>query len=173
MPKPEKIAIVESTKELLEKANSIILTDYKGLTVEEDTELRRKLRESSVDYRVIKNRLARISFDELGFDDMIEHLNGPTSFAFGLDDPVAPIKVILEAGKKKDIPKIKAIWIEGRLFSPDEAQKIVDLPSKDQLISMFVGGLNAPIANFVGGLQNLIQKFVGTLAAIQNKKSED
>ncbi len=173
MPRPDKVAIVEATKEIAAKANSIILANFTGIDVERDTGLRRKMREKDVDYRVIKNRLAKISFKELGYDDVAEYLVGPTSFAFGLDDPGAPVKIILEAGKKTDIPKIKAIWFEGQLFGAEDAKKIVNLPSRDQLIAQFVGGLNVPIANLVGDLNSIIRKFVGTLSAIRKKKEEE
>ncbi len=172
MPRPDKVAIVEETKRFAEKAVSIVLADFSGINVEKDIELRRKMREHSVKYKVIKNRLAKLSFKELGYDDFLEHLKGPTSIAFSYDEPGAPIKVILEASKKTDIPKIKIIRFEGQLFSGAEAQKIANLPSRDALIAAFIRGLNSPITSLVGNLNGIIQKFVGTLSAIQRKKEE-
>jgi len=173
MPRPDKVAIAESTKESAQKANSIVFADFTGLNVEKDTQLRRKMRENNVEYKVVKNRLAKFSFEELGHDDLIEHLTGPTAIAYGHDDPGAPIRIILEESKKTEIPKIKVILFEGQIFTADEAQKIVNLPSRDQLIAQFIGGLNAPITNLVGNLNGILQKFVGTLKAIQTEKEKE
>jgi large subunit ribosomal protein L10 len=173
MPRPDKVAITESTKASAEKAKSIVFADFTGMNVENVTELRRKLRENNVEYKVVKNRLAKISFQELGYDELIEHLTGPTAIAFGYDDPGASIRTILEVNKKTDIPKIKVILFEGKIFTADEAQKIVNLPSRDELIAKFIGGLNAPITNLVGNLHGILQKFVGTLRAIQTEKEKE
>lgn len=172
MLRPDKIAVVEATKESAEKANSIILANFTGIDVERDTEMRRKMRENSVDYKVVKNRLAKISFQELGYDDLIEHLSGPTAIAYSNEDPLASLKIILEESKKTEIPKIKVILFEGQLFFADDAKKLISMPSREQLIAQFIGGLNAPISNLVGHLNGIIQKFVGTLSAIQKKKEE-
>lgn len=172
MPRPDKVAIVEETKRFAEKAVCIVLADFSGINVERDIDLRRKMREKSVEYKVIKNRLAKLSFKELGFDDILDHLSGPTSIAFSYDTPGAPLKIILDAGKKTDIPKIKIIRFEGQLFSAKEALMLVNLPSRDALIASFIGGLNSPVTNLVGSLNGIIQKFVGTLSAIQRQKEE-
>ena len=92
MPRPEKVAIVESTKEAAGKASSIVLVDFTGLSVEEVTELRSKLREKAIDYRVVKNTLAKRSLESLGYADLLEYLEGPTAFAFGYDEPKAPVR---------------------------------------------------------------------------------
>lgn len=172
MPRADKIAIVEATKESAQKAESIVLADFTGLNVEEVTDLRNKLREQSIQYKVIKNTLAKISFEELGRDELLEHLEGPTGFAFGFDDPGAPVRVLLDFSKKTEKPKIKAIWIEGRVFQGDEAKQVADLPSKDQLRANLVVGLNAPIANLVNRLNGIIYQFVLTLAAIKAQKGD-
>ncbi len=173
MPRPDKVAIVNATREAAEKASSIVMADFKGLNVEEITDLRRKFREQSIDYRVVKNTLARISLESLGYTELLDYLKGPTGFAFGYDDPGTPVRVILDFNKKTEKPRIKAIWFDGQLFSGEDAKKIAELPSKDQLIANFVSGLNAPISNFVRGLNNILQNFVGTLAAIQREKENN
>ena len=173
MPRPDKVAVVEATKESAEKANSIVLANFTGINVEQDTEMRQKMREGSVDYKVVKNRLAKISFSELGYDDLIEHLSGPTAIAFSNYNPVASLKIILDVSKKTEIPKIKAILFEGQLFSGEDAKKLVNMPTREQLLAKFIGGLNAPIVSLVSNLNGILQKFVGTLGAIQKKKEED
>ncbi len=173
MARPEKVAVVEATKKAAEKATSIVLADFTGLNVEQDTELRRKLRERAIDYRVIKNRLASISFKELGYDALLEHLEGPTAFAFSYDDPSAPVRLLLTFNKKLEKPKIKAIWFEGQLYLGNDAQKIVDLPSRPQLIGKFIGGLNAPLVSLVSNLKGMLTKLVGTLDAVQKIKANE
>ncbi|HHM23502.1 MAG TPA: 50S ribosomal protein L10 [Bacteroidetes bacterium] len=173
MPRPEKVAVVESTVEAAEKASSIVLTDFTGLNVEQITELRAKLREQAIDYRVIKNTLAQISLEKVGHKELIDYLKGPTAFAFGYDDPGAPVRIILDFSKKIDKPKIKAVLFEGQLIPGDDAERLTSLPTRKELYAQFVGGLNAPIANFVYVLNGLLQKLVGTLDAIQRKKEEE
>lgn len=173
MLRPEKEVVVETTIKSAEKASSIVLADFKGLNVEDITNLRRKLREQSIEYRVIKNTLAKISFKSLNYTDLLVYLQGPTGFAFGYDDPGAAVRVILDFSKKTDKPKIKAIWLEGQLFPGEDARKIADMPTREQLIVNFVVGLNAPIVNFVGGMRNMLQNFVGVLSAIQEQKEKE
>ncbi len=173
MPRPDKVAIVNATRESAEKATSIVMADFTGLNVEEITDLRRKFREQSIDYRVVKNTLAKLSLESLGYNELLEHLKGPTGFAFGYDDPGTPVRVILDFNKKTEKPRIKAIWFDGQLFSGEDAKKIAALQSKDQLIANFVSGLNAPISNFVRGLNSILQNFVVTLASIQKEKEKE
>ncbi len=173
MPRPEKVAIVESTKEAAGKASSIVLVDFTGLSVEEVTELRSKLREKAIDYRVVKNTLAKRSLESLGYADLLEYLEGPTAFAFGYDEPNAPVREILDFSKKREKPKIKALWLDGHLFRAEEARKIADLPPREQLIANFVGGLNAPITKFVGALNGILLQLVRTVAAVQAKKESE
>lgn len=173
MLRPDKEVVVEATKKAAENASSIVLADFTGLNVEEITNLRRKLREQAIEYRVIKNTLAKISFESLNYTELMDYLEGPTGFAFGYDDPGTAVRVILDFSKKIEKPKIKAIWFDGQMFPGEDAKKVAEMPSKEQLLANFVVGLNAPIANFVGGLNNILQKFVGTLSAIKQEKEKE
>jgi large subunit ribosomal protein L10 len=173
MPRPEKVEVVERTAEAAEKASCIVLADFTGLNVEEATDLRKKLRAESVDYRVVKNTLAELSFKKLGYDELLEYLEGPTALAFGYDDPGAPVRILLDFHKRIEKPKIKAIWFEGQVFPGEEAEKITKLPSRKELYAQVVGGLNAPITGFVWVLNGLLQNLVGVLSAIQRKKDEE
>ena len=119
MPKPEKVKKVEELVEMFGEAKSLLLTDYRGLNVEEITELRSQLRGSSVEYRVIKNTLAKISTEKLELEELKEYLDGPTAIAIGLDDPLASIKIITEYRKKKEKPEIKAYLLEGQVYGKD------------------------------------------------------
>ena len=151
-----KKAVVAQLAEQLKTAQSGILVDYIGLTVEEDTDLRRKLREGGVDYKVVKNTLTRFAAKEVGFDELDDVLNGPTSLALGFEDPVAPAKIIADFAKKNDKISIKAGFLDGKVISLDEIKKLADTPSKETLIVTILSSLNAPASNLARLLQAIV-----------------
>lgn len=169
-----KKAVVAELAEQLKTAQSGVLVDYIGLTVEEDTDLRRKLREGGVDYKVVKNTLTRFAAKEVGFDELDEVLNGPTSLALGFEDPVAPAKIIADFAKKNDKISIKAGFLDGKVISLDEIKRLADTPSKETLIATILSSLNAPASNLVRLLQAIVDKGVepAELAA-GNEKAEE
>jgi len=175
MARPEKETAVAEIAEILKDATSVFVTDYKGLSVERITDLRSKCRESKVSYMVVKNTLARIAAKEAGFDEMVDYLKGPSAIAFSYDDPSAPARIISEFAKKdKDnLPEIKMTIFEGQFYGPEKVEHIASLPTKTELISMLLGGFNAPLQGFVGTLHGLLSKTVRTLAAIQEKKETE
>ncbi len=173
MARPEKEAAVEEIAEILQKAKGVFLTDFEGLNVEMMEELRRKCREASVNYRVVKNTLARIAARKVGWDELVNYLQGPSAIAYSFDDPSAPARVVSEFAKKAEKPKIKVSLFEGVFYGPEKIEEIASLPPKDVLLARIVGGFNAPIQGMVAGLYNLLQKFVMTLDAIKNAKDKE
>jgi len=173
MARPEKEAAVEEIAEILQKAKGVFLTDFEGLNVEMMEELRRKCREASVNYRVVKNTLARIAARKVGWDELVNYLQGPSAIAYSFDDPSAPARVVSEFAKKAEKPKIKVSLFEGVFYGPEKIEEIASLPPKDVLLARIVGGFNAPIQGMVAGLYNLLQKFAMTLDAIKNAKDKD
>ena len=170
MARPEKVQVVNDLVESINQSKGIYLTDFSGLNVQEINELRKTFRESDVEYKVVKNTLARLSVQEAGYDNLLEYLTGPTAFAFSVDDPGIPARIIKEFAKKKDKPEIKAIVFEGTLLDASQAEQVANLPSREELIAKFLGTLNAPMYNLAGALQGLLRKFVGTLDAIKTQK---
>jgi len=173
MPQPEKIKKVEEISDSLKQAKGVFLTDFSGLSVEEITELRRNFRKADVSYMVVKNTLARRSCEEVGLNDMIPYLNGPTGLALANGDPVAPVRVIidfLKAHKEKGKPEIKGAVVEGQVLTAQEAEAIKNIPPREVLIAQVVGAIAAPLTGFVGGLQGVIRKLVYTLDAVKEKK---
>lgn len=156
----QKKEIVAGLVETLKSAQAGVLVDYRGLTVEEDTNLRRKLREAGVEYKVVKNTLTRFAAKEVGLDGLDEQLNGPTSLAISKDDPVAPAKVIADFAKENECLKIKAGFLDGNVISLDEVKTLANTPSRDTLIAKIMGSLNAPISNLVRTLQALVDNGV-------------
>ena len=166
----EKKQIVQEIKEKVEKSQGIVLVDYRGLTVEEVTELRRNCRKAGVDYKVYKNTLMRFAFKELGLEEFNEYLKGPNAIAFGYDDPVQPAKITSEFAKEHEALEIKAGIVEGTIVGVEEIKELADLPSREVLIAQVLGGFNAPITGLVNVLQGTIRNLVYALNAIKEKQ---
>ncbi|MCK9478784.1 MAG: 50S ribosomal protein L10 [Firmicutes bacterium] len=147
-----------------------VLIDYRGLTVEEDTQLRNEFRQSGVEYAVVKNTLTTFAVKEVGLTELEPILNGPTSLATHQTDLVAPAKIIVNFAKKHKVVEIKSGFIEGQVVSADEIKRIATLPSKEELVAKALGGLNAPIAGFVNVLNANIRGLVCALNAIAQKQ---
>ena len=153
----QKEAVVNEVKEKLQKSNSVVLVDYKGINVEDVTELRKRFREAGVDYKVYKNTLFKRAASELGVESLHEYLQGTVSVAFGYNDAVAPAKTINQFIKDK--PKtpisVKAGYIEGKIMNADDVKALGDLPSREVLIAMLLGGLQGSIRNLAYALNTI------------------
>ena len=170
-----KQAVVAQLKEQLESAKGVVLTSYKGLTVAQDTELRRELRAAGVSYHVVKNTMLRIAAKEAGIEGIEEHLEGTTAFAFSTEDAVAPAKVICGFIKKNkledaEVLTVKVGMVEGKVIGVDEVKALAALPSREELIAKLLGSMNAPISNTVNVLQGVIRNAVYVLDAIRSQK---
>lgn len=170
-----KQAVVAQLKKQLESAKGVVLTSYKGLTVAQDTELRRELREAGVSYHVVKNTMLRIAAKEAGIEGIEEHLEGTTAFAFSTEDAVAPAKVICGFIKKNkledaEVLTVKVGMVEGKVIGVDEVKALAALPSREELIAKLLGSMNAPISNTVNVLQGVIRNAVYVLDAIRSQK---
>lgn len=142
----QKQQMVADLSEKLKSAAAGVFVDYCGLTVEEDTILRNKMREAGIEYTVIKNTLTKRAANEAGYTEFDEILNGPTALALSFDDVVAPARVIAEFAKDHEIFEIKAGFMDGRAMSLEEVTALSKIPSKDTLYAMLAGGLNATIS---------------------------
>lgn len=143
--KEQKVAEI---KEKLEKAQAIVLAKYQGLTVEEDTKLRKSLREAGVEYRVYKNTLVTLAAKELGIEGITEYLEGPVSIAFGYDDVTAPARILNDFAKDHKALELKAGVIDGELYDVDKIKQLATIPSKEVLIAKLLGSIKSPISSF-------------------------
>ncbi|MBO8172738.1 MAG: 50S ribosomal protein L10 [Bacillaceae bacterium] len=168
-----KKQIVEEIKEKIEKSESMVLVDYRGLTVDEVDELRRKFRESNVDYKVYKNTMMRFAFKEAGYEEFNTYLTGPNAIAFGFEDAVAPAKITSEFGKEHDALEIKAGIVNGQIVDVDGIKSLADLPSREVLIAQVLGGLNGPISGLANVLQGTIRNLVYALNAVKEKQEAE
>ncbi len=166
-----KQQVVNEIKEKFQRAEAVVLVDYRGLNVAEATELRKRFREAGADYKVYKNTLMTRALTELGMEELIPYLTGPNAVALGYDDPVVPAKIISEFAKDHDKLEIKAGMISGKVIGAEGIKSLASLPSKEVLVAQVLGGLNAPITGFVNVLQGNIRNLVYALNAIAEKKT--
>lgn len=144
-----KEAKVKELAEKLEKAQAAILTSYIGITVEEDTELRKKMREAGVEYKVIKNTLTLRAAKELGYGDIEKYLEGPVAIAFGYEDPTAPARVLADFAKTHKKIELKAGIVQGEVFDTEKVIALSQIPPREVLLAKLLGSFKAPLSNLV------------------------
>ncbi|GHU71079.1 50S ribosomal protein L10 [Clostridia bacterium] len=164
---------VADIKQRFQNAHSVVVIDYRGINVEQITQLRKLYRDSGVDYVVLKNTLVQRALDELGVKGLDAYLTGPSAFAFGVKDPVAPAKVLTDyvAKTKNEHLKAKGGYVDGTAFGPEGVKALSELPPKEVLIARMMGSLNAPITNFVGTLSAVLRSVVYALDAVRKQKA--
>ncbi|MEN1762229.1 50S ribosomal protein L10 [Anoxynatronum sibiricum] len=153
-----KKAIVEEIVDKFSKSTAAILFDYRGLTVEEVTELRKQFREAGVDYKVYKNTLVKRAIQEKGLSDFSELLDGPNAIAFSYDDPIIPAKIGSEFAKTHKSLELKAGIVEGAFLDEAKVNELASIPAREVLIAKLLGSLKAPVSNFAYLLQAVIDK---------------
>lgn len=174
----EKQALVASMTEKVQAATAGVLVNYTGISVAEDTALRKKLREAGVEYAVVKNSVLRFAFKDAGLGELDEHLNGASALALSTD-PVAAAKIIDEFASKPENQKkehpfaIKAGFIEGECIDAAGVSALAKLPSREVLVATVLGTLNAPITGLVTVLNGNIRGLACAISAIADKKAEE
>ena len=170
MARPHKVEQVDEISDRLKRAKVAVLTDYRGLTVAQLQDLRGRLRGADVEYRVVKNTLARRAAVEAGHEEFQDVLKGPVAIAFGYDDVSAPAKLLGEFARATRLQlEITGGLIEGRVFTGDQVRRLAELPSKEVLISQLAGAVLAPIAQLAGALQSPLSQLAGALEAYQKQ----
>lgn len=153
-----KQAKIQEIKEKLEKAEAVVLASYQGLNVEEDTELRKKLRETGVEYKVYKNTLVTLAAKELGMDGIVQYLEGPISIAISYDDATAPARILNDFAKTHKKLELKAGIVQGTVYDQAKVQELATIPPKEVLIAKLLGSLKAPMSNLVYLLNAIAEK---------------
>ena len=156
-----KQPIVEEISNSIKDAQSVVLVNYSGLTVEQDTILRKELREAGVQYKVYKNTMMRRAFEGTAFESLSDHLHGTNAIAISETDATAPARVLNEVIKEFKKMEFKAGVVEGNFFDKDGIQTIADIPSRDVLLAKFLGSIQSPVS-----------KAVRTFQAIADAKAE-
>ena len=143
-----KQPIVEEISESIKDAQGVVLVDHRGLTVEEDTRLRKQLREAGVVYKVYKNTMMKRAFDGTQFEDLNKHLEGPSAIAISKEDATAPARILSKFAKEAPALELKAGVVEGNYYDVDGIKSLASIPSREELLSKLLGSMQSPIANF-------------------------
>lgn len=169
----EKKAVVEALAERFKGASAGVFVDYRGITVAEDTQLRRELVSNEVEYSVVKNTLTRFALEKAGLSDLDSVLNGTTSLATSAGDPIAPIRIISDYSKKMgDRFNIKAAFMDGKVLDAQEIEEIAALPSKDALYAKVLGTMLAPITSLAVVLGQILEQQGGSVESAAAEADE-
>ena len=153
-----KQPVVQEISERIQGAQSIVLVDHRGLTVEQDTQLRRELREAGVSYKVYKNTMMNFAFKGTEFEGLSQYLEGPSAMAVSTTDATAPARILAKFAKTADKLEIKAGVVEGTVYDAAGIAVIANIPSREELISKLPGSLQSPITNFARVMNQLAEK---------------
>lgn len=153
-----KKPVVEEIKGYVANAKSAILVDYRGLTVEQDTALRKQLREAGVVYKVYKNTMLNFAFEGTDYAQLAPHLEGPTAVAFGIEDATAPARILNNVAKTAPALEFKGGVVEGTYYDAEGVKLVANIPSREVLISKLLGSLQSPITNFARVLKQIAEK---------------
>ena len=165
-----KQPIVQEISEQIKDAQSVVVVDYRGLTVAEDTQLRKQLREAGVAYKVYKNTLVNFAIKGTDFESLSDVLEGPNAFAISTTDATAPARVIAKFAKTAPALEIKAGVVEGTFYDADGMKAIATIPSGEELLSKFLGSIQSPITNFARVINQIAEK--GGAADVEVKAEE-
>lgn len=175
----KKKASIQEIKEKMEEAKIAIITDYRGessgLSVQEITDLRQRLRRTNSEYKIYKNTLCKIAMAEIGAKELIEYFKEPTAILFGFEDPAASSKELvkfIKEHKTKSLPIIKAAYLDGEVYDESQVKVLATLPSRDELLSMLLRTMNSPIQGFVNVLSGIPRSLVTVLDQIRKQKEE-
>ena len=175
MPNTKNIASVKDLESKLDGASAVFLADYAGLTVKAQSELRRKVREAGGELSVAKNSLLKIALKNKGYnvENLSAELTGPNLTLFTTSDAVAPLKVLVEYSKGKELekPAIKGGYLGKDILSLEKVKELAALPGKNELVAKLLGTLSNPARNLVGVLSAPMRNFVYALSAVKDKKS--
>ena len=153
-----KKPIVDEISEIVKDAQGVVLVDYRGLTVEQDTNLRKQLREAGVTYKVYKNTMMNFAFMGTDFEQLAPHLEGPSAIAVSKDDATAPARIIVKFAKEAPALELKAGVVEGVLYDAKGIADVAKIPSREELLSRLLGSLQSPVANFARVLNQIAEK---------------
>jgi large subunit ribosomal protein L10 len=170
--KSEKVESVTELHEKFAHAVSAVLADFRGLTVQEITDLRQQLRDASLELAVVKNTLARLAVQETPFERLSPYLKGPTSITLSYRDTVAPAKILSAYVKKQPKLAVRAGLFEGEIVPAEKIAEIADLPPRDVLLAQTLAAMQGPLTGLVWTLQGVLSTFIGTLQAIHDKKAQ-
>jgi large subunit ribosomal protein L10 len=170
MPNAEKVKTVAQIKEDIQAADAIWIVDYRGLSVKQAEELRRRIRDKDASYKIYKNTFTVRALDELGLPSLGEVLQGPSAFVFVQGDPMDSAKVLKTYAKETNVLKLKGGLMDGQALTAAQVATIADLPSRDEMLAKLLGTMAGPLVGLVSVLNAVPQKLVRTLQAVAESK---
>lgn len=159
-----KQPVVQEISERIDGAQGLVLVDHRGLTVQQDTELRKQLREAGVFYKVYKNTMMNFAFKGTAFEGLSDLLNGPSAIAVSKEDATAPARVICEFAKTAKNLEVKGGVVEGRVIDVKGVEEVSQIPSRDILLGRLLGSMQSPVANFARVINQIAEKDGGATA---------
>ena len=153
-----KQPVVQAIAEDVKDAVSVVLVDYRGLTVAEDTEMRKQLREAGVVYKVCKNTMMKRAFEGTDFAQLDDLLDGPSAIAISKEDATAPIRVLNNVAKEAEALEFKGAVVEGTFYDVDGVKALASIPSREELLSKLLGSIQSPITNFARVIKQIAEK---------------
>lgn len=165
-----KVAKTEELKQRFSGVNAAVLADFRGLNVQQMTDLRSRLRERSVEYMVVKNTLARLASMETSFKAASELFRGPVSIAFCRDDHTAAARVMTAFAREEPALKITGGILQGKVITAKDVERLATLPAKEVLLSLVLAGMKSPVAGMVGALGGILRSLLYTLKALEEKR---
>ena len=168
-----KTKVLDETGDLITRSQAVVLTEYRGLTVPQMSDIRKKLRDADADFSVVKNTLFKRAADgQMPVDQLDEHLAGPTAIGFAKSDPVGAAKILVDFVREHKAISLKAGVMEGQILDIAQIEALSKIPPREVLIAQMLGSLNSPIAGLVGTLNGILSNFVFTLQAIADKQGD-
>ncbi|NLM72682.1 MAG: 50S ribosomal protein L10 [Clostridiaceae bacterium] len=153
-----KKAKVSELTEKLKEAKSVVLADYRGLTVEQDTKLRKELREAGVEYKVMKNSIINFAVKESSLEGLSQYLQGPTAIAISTTDVIAPSKILVKYAKEFNNLELKAGMVEGNIIDVNGIKELASTPSREELLAKLIGSLQSPLYGLAIALNAIAEK---------------
>lgn len=153
-----KQPIIDEISSKVDGAATVVLVDYRGLTVEQDTQLRKQLREAGCEYKVYKNTLMKRAFEGTDFSQLDELLDGPSAIAVSKEDATAPIRILSKMAKDVEAIEFKGAVVEGVFYDVDGIKSLASIPSREELISKLLGSLQSPVTNLARVLNQIAEK---------------
>ena len=169
----EKQPVVQEISECVKDASAVVLVDYRGLTVEQDTELRKQLREANVVYKVYKNTMINFAIKDTEFEPLSQALKGPSAIAVSKDDATAPARILANFAKTAPLLELKAGVVEGNFYDAEGIAEVAKVPAREELLSRLLGSMQSPIANFARVMQQLADKGGAAEAAAEAPVAEE
>ncbi len=171
MPNTKNIEKFDELSDKLSRATAIYFTEYHGLNVGDMTELRSEFYKVDVEYQVAKNTIIKLAAEKHNLPIADGLLNGSTAIALSYDEPIAPAKVIKDFTKNRELPVVKGIILDGEFLPGEDCKKLADMPSKDELLSIFMRTIQSPLQKFVSTLSGPMTNMVGVLSNLKENKS--